>query len=279
MRGLKFAAWRRKFALVLFAFLVFEIGIAARRYDPFPYPQLRALKNKLVHSDAVEILSRQYSSDHKTAALDRNIESALLPLKVKGIRVSDYFPVPKVAGGITAVGDNVVVLDRLGNLYLCSPDGTHLDRLGFPALPNNIADYLKKPDAVVSEKRFRAYDIEYLSSSKMLAVSHEQFDRKLGKSRMAVSVIPIDDGAFRPTGPWKTIFLSDPEPNDPSDESGGRLAVGEHQKLYLTVGNYFAELDERSLRIQLRHLGKFSRSISIPRTPGLSASGTGTPRV
>jgi cytochrome c2 len=58
---------------------------------------------------------------------------------------------------------------------------------------------------------------------------------------MAVSVIPIDDTAFRPTGPWKTIFLSDPEPNDPSDESGGRLAIGAHHKLYLTIGCYFGD--------------------------------------
>jgi Glucose / Sorbosone dehydrogenase len=131
---------------------------------------------------------------------------------------------------------------------------------------------------VVNEKRFRAYDIEYLSSSQMLAVSHERFDRKLGKSRMAVSVIPIDDDGFRPTGPWKTIFLSDPEPNDPSDESDGRLAVGEHQKLYLTVGNYFAD----STNVTQDLASSFGKIFEIDLdtdSTGLSASGTGTPRV
>ena len=247
VRDLKFSAVRRKLALVLFAFLMFEIRFAARKYDPFPYPQLRSLKNKIARSKSVEVLSHQYSSDPQKAAMDRNIESALLPLKVKGIRVSDYFPVPKVAGGIMAVRDNVVVLDRLGNLYLCSPDGTHLDRLEFPALPNNIADYLKVPGAVIDEKTFRAHDIEYLSSLKScVAVSHEHFDPKLGKSRLAVSVIPIDDIAFRPTGPWKTIFLSDPEPNGSSEEAGGRLAVGEPHKLYLTIGSYFDDLSKAS---------------------------------
>ena len=259
MRGPKFSAVRRKFALVLFAFLMFEIELAAHKYDPFPYPQLRSLKNKIARSKPVEVLSHQYSSDPQQVAMDRNIESALLPLKVKGIRVSDYFPVPKVAGGITAVRDNVVVLDRLGNLYLCSPDGTHLDRLEFPALPNNIADYLKVPGADIDEQRFRAYDIEYLPSLKMVAVSHEHFDPKLGKSRLAVSVIPIDDIAFRPTGLWKTIFLSDPEPNGSSEEAGGRLAVGEPHKLYLTIGCYFDD----SSKVSQDSASSFGKVIEI----------------
>lgn len=238
---MKSTALRRTLVLTLFAFLMFELGLAARKYDPFPYPQLRSLKNKFARSESVELLSRQYSSDPRKVAMDRNIESALLPLKVGGIRVSDHFPVAKVAGGITAVGDRVVVLDRLGNLYVCSPDARRLDRLEFPSLPNNVADYLKMPDAVVDEKRFRAYDIEYLPAAKLFAVSHELFDRELGKTRMAVSVIPVDEVALRPSGTWRTVFRSDPEPKGSSEESGGRLAVKEPQKLYLTIGTYFAD--------------------------------------
>src|SRR5207249_912456 len=75
VRGLKFTALRYKFALVLFAFFMFEIGLAARKYDPFPYPQLRSWKNKIARSDSVEVLSRQYSNDPKKVAMDRNIES------------------------------------------------------------------------------------------------------------------------------------------------------------------------------------------------------------
>lgn len=94
------------------------------------------------------------------------------------------------------------------------------------------------PESLVNGKRFRAYDIKYLDFAKMLAVSHEYFDKQLGKSRLAVSVIPIDDAAIRPTGTWKTIFLGDPEPDGPNENGAGRLAAEAPDKIYLSVGDY-----------------------------------------
>src|SRR5262249_40190650 len=147
--------------------------------------------------------------------------------------ISDYFPIPKVAGGITTIGNTVIVLDRLGSLYSYLSDSRNVNKLTFPEIPNNIASYLKQPESHLGTKMFRAYNIEYLKFAKMFAVSHEYFDTQFKKTRMAVSVINIDDQTVKPIGSWNTIFLADLEPNGSNDASGGKLVSKAPDKLYL----------------------------------------------
>jgi cytochrome c2 len=233
---------RRGLALILVASIMFVAGFTMHKYwtsRHFPFRQLRNLASVIgTHPNPMEVLSQQYSGDVEKIALDRNIDTGLLPLKIKGIRISDHFPVPKTAGALTTVGDVTIVVDRLGNMYSCLPDGKSLHPLSFPALPNNVSDYLKLPDSLIDGKRFRAYGIKYLTFAKALAVSHEYFDRQLGKTRLAVSIIPIDEADIRPTGMWKTIFLGDPEPDGPNENGAGRLAAQAPDKIYLSVGDY-----------------------------------------
>jgi cytochrome c2 len=212
------------------------------KYRYFPYPQLSSLAKiaarsvRLDYVNPKEVLSRQYSYDADKSTLEKDIDTVLLPLKVKGIRLSDNYPVPKNAGGITTIGDVVIVLDRLGNIYSYRPGAGHVEKLPFPALPNNINDYLLTPGAHV--ERFRAYNIKYLAFAKLLAVSHEYFDKQYNGTRLAVSVIGFDVDSMRPIGDWRTIFLSVVEPGGPNSESGAKIATDGSDKIYLTVGQY-----------------------------------------
>jgi cytochrome c2 len=147
----------------------------------------------------------------------------------------------KVAGSITAIGNTAIVLDRLGNIYSSDASGDKLKKLSFPALPNNIAQYLAQPDNLVDEKRFRAYSIKYLIFADLLVVSHEYFDERYDKTRLAVSVISIDDKSLQPRGEWRTIFLGDLEPHGPNEEGGGILAPLAPDKILLTIGDYGIE--------------------------------------
>ena len=233
------SAWRRTLAFVVVATAMFIVGLTFQKYKYFPFSQLRNLERNIAgQSDPSKILAQQYSHDAERAPLERSLDTGLLPLKITGVRLSDHFPVPKTGGALTTIGDIVVVLDRLGNIYACSEGGGHLEQLPFPKLPNNVTEYLKTPDSLVNGKRFRAYDIKFLQLSKMLAVSHEYFDTRLGKARLSVSVIPIDETAIRPTGTWKTVFLGDPEPNGPNEDGAGKMAEEAQDKLYLTIGDY-----------------------------------------
>ena len=214
------------------------LGAAVSKYRLFQLARSVVNEAMLGSTRPKEVLSRQYSLDPEKLTLDREIDTALLPLKIRGIRISEHYSTPKVGGAITTLGNTVIVLDRLGNIYSYEPHSGNLKKLLFPELPNNISDYLSQPNAIVDDKRFRAYSIKFLNSAKLLAVSHEYFDKQYKKSRLAISVIHIDEKALQPTDTWKTIFLGDVEPDGPNEEGGGILAVRGRDKIFLSVGDY-----------------------------------------
>jgi cytochrome c2 len=235
--GLSIGILKTTGILILVACAAFDAGFTFHKFKYFPYMQVRKLARTITLGPRpLEILSRQYSHDQEKIPSDRWIDTGLLPISVKAIRLGDHFPIPKTGGAITTVGDYILVLDRLGNIYSYRADGEQFEQHSFPKLPNHVEDYLET-GALLDHRRFRAYDVEYLSLSKMLAVSHEYFDVQLKSTRLAVSVISIDD-AGRPVGKWETVFLGDPEPNGPNELSGGRLAEKAVDEIYLSVGDY-----------------------------------------
>jgi cytochrome c2 len=217
---------------------MFTLGALAQRAHFIP-KEIRQFESRLkawsVNPEVV--LVEQYSRNRERLTLVQDIDTALLPLHVRRTRLSDVLPVPKVGGAITTMGNTVIVLDRLGNLYSAVPSPRQFRQLLFPPLPNNVADYLRMPDSSLDANTFRAYDITYLKSARLFAVSHEFFDKQLHKSRLAVSVIGVDEQTLKPTGEWKTIFLADPELDGPNVEAGGRIAFKDG-RLYLTIGDY-----------------------------------------
>lgn len=236
--------FRRNKLAFLFAIGMFVFGLTMHKYKYFPYYTSRNITKNIIRHiknwsvNLEKVLSKQYSNSVEKLSLYKDIDTALLPIRIQGVRISDFFPIPKVAGGITTVGNTVVVLDRLGNLYSHSFNNEVVNRLPFPALPNNIESYLKEPWSNLDTQTFRAYNIEYLKPAKMFAVAHEYFDTQFKKTRMAVSVINIEDQTIRPIGSWKTIFVSDLEPDGSNDASGGKLISKYPDKLYLTIGYY-----------------------------------------
>jgi cytochrome c2 len=236
---------------------MFTLGAFAQRghYIPKPMRQLEwRLKAWTLNPEVV--LAGQYSQDREKLPIVQDLDTALLPLRIRRTRLSDGLPVPKTGGAITTFGNTVIVLDRLGNLYSLLPAARQVSHLPFPPLPNNIISYVKSPGARLDDNRFRAYDITFVKSAQMLAVSHELFDRRLGKSRLAVSVICVDPQIMRPTGDWKTIFLGDAEDNGPNVEAGGRLASKDGH-LYVTIGDY------ESSRISSNEHNDFGKIIEI----------------
>jgi glucose/arabinose dehydrogenase len=192
-------------------------------------------------------LATHYALDSRTVPLNRTIDTGLLPIRVEGVRLNERFPAPTHGGAITAIGDAVVILDRLGNIYLRSADGD-IRKLSFPPFPNGLTRFLAAGNQL-DHTILRAYDIEYLERSHALAVSHEAFDPVENATRMVVSVIPFDAGMLKPTGEWKRVFTGDLEPNGSNMEAGGALAVDGEGRLLLSIGHY-----------ELAREGKYDRS-------------------
>jgi cytochrome c2 len=225
----------------LILFLSVFAGILLHKHKPFPY-QIVATAVRPVISFALERrvtvaeLAKYYALDSRTIPLSRTIDTGLMPIRVEGVRLSERFPVPRLGGAITAIGDKVLILDRLGNLYL-QPPARDIRKLSLPPLPNALTRYLAAGNQL-DEDTLRAYDIKYLQRLGLLAVSHEAFDPTYNATRMVVSVIPFDADAFEPTGEWKRLFTGDLEPYGSNMEGGGALAVDEEGNLLLAIGYY-----------------------------------------
>lgn len=224
--------------------LAFLLGFTFHRSQFFPYTQIRSTARMIraefepEKDSARAILDRQYVTDQEHLAFDRHLDSVLLPLRLQGIRISEQFGFPKGAGAITAVYNSIVILDRLGNLYGWQP-GHPVKNLEYPPLPNHVLDYLQSAaEPQINDRRFRAYHVVFVPSLCSLAVSHEAFDTSVQKSRISVSLIPIDTKTLKPTGDWKVIFVGDPEPTGPNEQGGGGLAVRDPYELYLGIGDY-----------------------------------------
>jgi cytochrome c2 len=231
----KVNALMRKLLVVALSMAMVAMGLLLGKYKPFPYYQVVALYRTILINlggqNSVEAeLSKQYSRDTDRIPLDRLIDSGLLPLKITGARLSESHAVAKIGGAITAIGDTVIILDRLGNLYTHTPAGDNR-KLAFPPLPNNIGNYVRA-GMPLNPHMLRAHNVQYMADRNLLVVSHETFSQDL-TVRMAVSVIPID-GRLNPVGEWRTVFLSGAD----EPHRGGALVVDDKGSILVTVGDY-----------------------------------------
>jgi cytochrome c2 len=221
--------------LVVISAGMFAAGFVAQKYKPVAY-RIGKIFSRTNPDDIRKFLAGQYSRDAEGVPLDKSLDTALLPVAITGVRVSDHDPVAKTAGAIAAVKNTLVIVDRLGNFFSCSKSGT-LRKLEIPPLPNGLNDYLRA-GGTLDVKSFRTYSIKYLSVPKLLVVSHESYNASKPGTQLTVSAIAIDETTLQPAGPWRTIFATDAEPDIPNDASGGSLAVNGRDKIYLSVGVY-----------------------------------------
>jgi cytochrome c2 len=214
---------------------MFFAGILVHKHKPLPYRQAVSVYRTIGASlyperfFTVADLAKYYSLDRDVVPLSRTVDTALLPVEVNGIRLTEKLAVPKIGGAITAIGDDILIMDRVGNFYL-QPPGGDVRKLELPPLPNNIAKFLDT-GAEPASARLRASGVRYLSRAQMLVVSHEAFEPETNASRMVVSRIGFDGKEFTHTGSWKTVFKG-------GLDGGGALAVDDQENILLTVGDY-----------------------------------------
>jgi len=238
MRSLLF----RVLPICTLAILAFGAGIAVHKHKPFPYePAVKWLKNLLsqkarYNRDPDAVKSSQYSQISGEASFTREIDTALLPLQARGIKLNGIYDFPKSGGGIAVVGDLLVIADWMGGLYLL--ENGKVKKCKFPNIPNNVDELIKHSPPLT--RGFRVHDIEYIKSERALAISHEAYDRAHSSTYLAVSVISINEQTLNPTSDWRTIYRGDilKSIRYSGIAGGGRLLVKAADKLLLTTGDY-----------------------------------------
>ena len=78
-------------ALLLIAVLsagMFAAGFAAQKYKPAAY-RIRTIFRRTNPDEVREFLERQYSRDAVGVPLDKTLDTALLPVAISGVRISD----------------------------------------------------------------------------------------------------------------------------------------------------------------------------------------------
>ncbi len=229
-------------AALVIAGLLVGLGVVLQKYRFLPARvidrgldyarmelELRTLRGK-------SFLQTQYRRDLDRLDLTQTIDTALLPLTMNGVRLSETHQVAKGGGGIVAVGNTLIVVDRLGNFYaIKTPDKPRV--LNYPPLPNNIEKYVAV-HGLIDQDHFRVYGAVYRRATNELVAAHEIFDPESNGTRMGVSAITIDPETLGASGQWRTIFRGDLEAAGPTLTGGGRLALDARGAIYLTIGVY-----------------------------------------
>ena len=241
--------------IILYTVVIFTIasyGFALGKYKIFPYEDLKTFARVVrpdLHigersaAESSSLLASQYKTDRNAIAIGRELDTALLPLRICSVPIKKAEAIAAMAGGIAMVADHLVVMDRLGKFYQCNDDCSTLANVPLPPLPNNLLEYVSEIGTRLDERSFRAHSVRFLGGENKLAVSHEYFDTKLRSVRFAVSVIEVDPESLRARGQWETVFLGDPEPVDSEPvEAGGALAWERDGKLLVTAGDFQTEL-------------------------------------
>jgi cytochrome c2 len=175
---------------------------------------------------------------------ERELPSALLPLRISGIQINPEIALATVrggGGGITVVGNKVVIIDRLDRFYVYDSDINAIRSTEFPALPNYREEFYRW-GRYGRNTFFRPHDIEYSKTDgkSFILVSHETFDTKLQTTRLAVHRLQIDPVSLLSFGDWERIFESTPLPLHDTYlalVAGGRM-VADGNFVFLTIGDY-----------------------------------------
>lgn len=237
------------FPLVLVsASVAFGVAFEHKKFFPY-YRVIEAYQQSEAKVKKRLGLAEEKPTKSTVAKLDfviaeRQIPSAILPLRISGVRLNAKLSVPVPGGAITVVGGKVVIVDRMGRFHIYEPGKNFAHSVDYPILPSNREAFFSW-GRYGQTKSFRPHDIEYAETGgrNYLIVSNEFFDMKLKTIRLAVHRLQINPADLSPLGVWERIFESTPLPLYDiytGRSAGGRLAV-DGDFVYLTIGDYLQD--------------------------------------
>lgn len=250
-------------AAALLACLV--AGMAIGRYDWLPISKvasaLKAAKKQaailLAGEDkyVARTLEGQYRKGPAAAPAPeaQALDTSRLPLRLERhpLAGSGAFAASEelVRGALARVGERVLVMDKLGNIFHF--DAGALRKLDYGVFPNGVRESILQRGQSLSLTALRALYIAYDPARSTLYVSLQRFNAQSRHARFNVSALPIDAGTLARKGDWRTIFESEDIPDEASfrGATGGRLLVA-GDRLFFSVGDYnFGQVPDKPFEL------------------------------
>ncbi|NQY10647.1 MAG: PQQ-dependent sugar dehydrogenase [Flavobacteriales bacterium] len=210
----------------------------------FPFKAISSLKRLFIttvpmsaerEAEYVEkIVSEELAQTANFGNNTASIETSVLPLnKAYTSLVENSFP--KGGGALAVVAGKILILDRLGSIYLFADD--IVKQLDI-TVPNNLNGYItgydKSPSLTANS--FRAHSIFFDSKQSKIIASFTRFESGL-TTRLVVASIIINPTDFTTENDWEIIYES-PEVIDRAHQTqagGGKILLKDNA-LFLSVG-------------------------------------------
>ena len=88
------------------------------------------------------------------------MKTALLPLDIDLEPLGKDQTFPLGGGAVALAGDRILVLDRLGGIYIAGAD-QHLQRLDYGEFPSRLREFITQDDRQLNIDTLRAHSIAY----------------------------------------------------------------------------------------------------------------------
>ena len=250
-------ARRTSTAFIIFgAVIAMLVGMLIGRYDRWPMTTLVSTALAMKKSITIwfvgdkQFVANRLADNYTVANTQKNtstraIDTSILPLLLTAFPLSGSGSFAAndelVRGALTRVGNSLLVMDKLGNIFEFKSGALH--RMDYGNFPNGIQAAIlstaQSSGRPLSITAVRTLYIAYDKGSSRLFVSHQRYSPISKHVRFTISSIAIDRETLSRAGSWRTVFETEDIPNDLSfrGATGGRLlVVGNY--LYFSIGDY-----------------------------------------
>jgi glucose/arabinose dehydrogenase/cytochrome c2 len=190
------------------------------------------------------VLSTQYRqrSAVQSAKLEKtSVDSSALPLLLKTLSLDSIaeFAASKtfIGGAFTKIGHNILLTDRIGNIFFLDRQALSIRKMDYPVTPNNIQELILS-GRDLTRMAVVAY-IAYDENESVVYLSMQSFNKHSGHSRFIISSLFINRDNLANIGGWHTIFETEDIPDAYAihGSAGGKLLIAD-DKLFFSVGDF-----------------------------------------
>jgi aldose sugar dehydrogenase len=257
----KVLGWLRSHPLAVIATIAYSLtlasaGIFIGRYHLLPLYKITRFAKDIERKIAIArvgddnfvsaTLKKNYHVSASSEARVRSIDTSRLPLLLEEVPLgkTGVFAASEVlmGGALAKVEDSLLVMDRLGNIFVFDFANKSLHKMDYGTFPNGINEAILDSGDPPALFAVRAHYMAYDPVASTLYVSLLKFDTVSRHTRFNISAISIDKKTLEKNGDWRSIFETEdiPDGKNLSKASGGRLlTIG--NILYFTIGNFYLD--------------------------------------